>query len=348
VRQAGLILAKFILEKEAHEAKPAAERPLTVREALDIYFDEWGHATRSYVQAENAIGYFLAFMGDKAVVDLTQQDINAYEKARKAGTAKWQHPEHRTPDPKYRTKPRGLPAKAGTIQREVSVLLAAINHCAKNYPKRLPPVLAPELTKPKGSSPRPHWLTVEQWRKHIAQIEAWRPDVARFCRLAVATGARREALCELTWFQVDFDARLIHLNPHGREQTKKRRPTIGMSSTLYDMLKAWRRETDSPFVLGGMRATQATALLRYYSYSRGVRPLLTPHIFRHTFATWALHRRRTTWEIAQALGTTEKMIEETYGHGHDSVQQRTAETVAQALEIDERIAPEKGADANQQ
>lgn len=39
-----------------------------------------------------------------------------------------------------------------------------------------------------------------------------------------------------------------------------------------------------------------------------------PHILRHTCATWMLQRGVSTREVAGYLGTSEKVIEKTYGH----------------------------------
>jgi integrase len=41
---------------------------------------------------------------------------------------------------------------------------------------------------------------------------------------------------------------------------------------------------------------------------------VTPHILRHTCATWMLQSNVSTREVAGYLGTSEKVIEKTYGH----------------------------------
>jgi integrase len=46
-------------------------------------------------------------------------------------------------------------------------------------------------------------------------------------------------------------------------------------------------------------------------------PGITPHVFRHTAATWMAQARVPLWEIAGMLGhTNPRMLEETYGHHH--------------------------------
>jgi len=61
--------------------------------------------------------------------------------------------------------------------------------------------------------------------------------VLLFCLLAANTMARPEPLLELTRFQLDFESKLIKLNPEGRKQTKKYRPTVPMTDTLMPWLQ---------------------------------------------------------------------------------------------------------------
>jgi integrase len=41
---------------------------------------------------------------------------------------------------------------------------------------------------------------------------------------------------------------------------------------------------------------------------------VTPHVLKHTCATWLLQTGRPIWEVAGYLGTTEKVIRDVYGH----------------------------------
>ena len=44
--------------------------------------------------------------------------------------------------------------------------------------------------------------------------------------LGIATAGRPEAILDLKWDQVDLTGGVIHLNPTGRIQTNKQRPTV--------------------------------------------------------------------------------------------------------------------------
>jgi integrase len=43
---------------------------------------------------------------------------------------------------------------------------------------------------------------------------------------------------------------------------------------------------------------------------------VTPHTFRHTWATWAAQRGVPLFEIAGMLGDTMKTVEKNYAHHH--------------------------------
>lgn len=64
----------------------------------------------------------------------------------------------------------------------------------------------------------------------------------RFLILAVGSASREAALRELTWDHVDLKLGRIYLNPEGRRQTEKRRPTVPISPTLARELESWLRE----------------------------------------------------------------------------------------------------------
>jgi integrase len=45
-------------------------------------------------------------------------------------------------------------------------------------------------------------------------------------------------------------------------------------------------------------------------------PDVTPHVLRHTAATWLMQLGTDKWEAAEYLGMTAKQLDETYGHHH--------------------------------
>ncbi len=105
----------------------------------------------------------------------------------------------------------------------------------------------------------------------------------RFLVLAIGTASREAALRELTWDQVDLKLGRIYLNPAGRRQTKKRRPTVPISPTLGRELDSWTRD--------------GTHVITYYGKALSTREFFDrlaeiagvtggPNVIRHTVRTF--------------------------------------------------------------
>ncbi|GIK98490.1 MAG: hypothetical protein BroJett029_26990 [Alphaproteobacteria bacterium] len=96
-------------------------------------------------------------------------------------------------------------------------------------------VAAPYVMLINESDPPERVATIEEmaWLFRAAKHDHER----MYLLLAIGTLARPEAIVQLTTFQVDIEPRLIRLNPPGRRQTKKRRPTIPICDTLLPYLE---------------------------------------------------------------------------------------------------------------
>jgi len=105
----------------------------------------------------------------------------------------------------------------GTIRLELSKLRASL----KWAEKKALIAKAPFIWMPAAADPRDVRLTREQAARFIAACEA--PHIKLFVVLALTTGARKEALLDLTWDRVDLDARRINLKDPTRARTAKGR-----------------------------------------------------------------------------------------------------------------------------
>jgi hypothetical protein len=52
---------------------------------------------------------------------------------------------------------------------------------------------------------------------------------------------------------------------------------------------------------------------------------ITPHILRHTAATWAMQRGLDVWAVAGWLGMSREVLERVYGHHHPDFQHDVAD-----------------------
>lgn len=55
---------------------------------------------------------------------------------------------------------------------------------------------------------------------------------------------------------------------------------------------------------------------------------VTPHVLRHTAATWAMQRGADLWAAAGLLGMTAEMLQDRYGHHHPDFQREAANKLA--------------------
>src|SRR3974377_1626888 len=58
---------------------------------------------------------------------------------------------------------------------------------------------------------------------------------------------------------------------------------------------------------------------------------VTPHILRHTAATWAMQNGGDLWQIAGYLGMTIETLQAVYGHHHPDYQADAAAAIAGRL-----------------
>jgi integrase len=275
---------------------------------LDDYLKEHARPNIAAIeQAEIACDYFRAyFPAGKLASAVTEEDIAGYVTARRECAIK------RARDPR--------PAGNGTIRRELGTLVAAFNHAVRK--KRLAAGSIPHIAPPAAPPPKNLWLTPDDEAALLAacpvetvpsndQPEPRLTRIYRFIMLAADTAARKEALEKLTWFQVDFGAGFINLNPQGRLQTKKRRSVIPMSTRLRAVLERAYREKESGWVLdnpGSIRASMETLT------AKARMGWVTPHVFRHTWATRAARAGVSMVDIADFLGDDLRTVEKNYRH----------------------------------
>lgn len=88
------------------------------------------------------------------------------------------------------------------------------------------------------SEPRDFIPTIPQMARFLDAIE--HEHVFRYALMEINTWARPEAVFELNAkVQVDFERRIIRLNPPGRRQTNKVRPIIPLTDNLRGWLVTW-------------------------------------------------------------------------------------------------------------
>src|SRR3546814_14319729 len=99
--------------------------------------------------------------------------------------------------------------------------------------------------------------------------------------------ARPSAILELTWDRVDFERRLIDLNPAGRKQTAKRRPVVKMNDELFDAMQESYAAREIAHVVerGGKHGANIKKEFQEARDRSGVH--VTPYMLRHQGAVRA-------------------------------------------------------------
>jgi integrase len=131
----------------------------------------------------------------------------------------------------------------------------------------------------------------------------------RFLWLGLETGARSEAIRQLTWDRVDWETKTIDFNVPGRKRTKKRRAVVPISQALMPVLKRMYEQRNSDLVLD--TESELARLINRIADRAGIAGV-TPHVLRHTAATHMARRGVPLWIVAKVLGDTIATVERIY------------------------------------
>lgn len=194
---------------------------------------------------------------------------------------------------------------AGTVLREVGVLRAALGWAAEHQWIAAVPAISNPVPTPK---PRGRWITKAEARSLLAG--ATEPHVRLFITLGLMTVARSGAILEAQWSQVDWDRRTIDYGPgHGNKQ----RAVVPLNDEMLAMLKGAKLMACSTHIVQ-FRGQPLKSIKTGFAAACARAKLLdvTPHILRHSGATWMAMDGVPLSEIARMLGDSEAMVEKVY------------------------------------
>ena len=215
------------------------------------------------------------------------------------------------------------PVADGPVRREIGVLRAALSWAVREqWIDR-----APYIEMPPAPPPRDRWLTRDEIDRLARAASS--PHIRLFIVLGFHTAARTGAILDLRWDRVDFTHRLVSYDFPGRRQTKKRRATVPLNVPALTALQEARAVavTDHVIEWNGRRV---------YSIRRGftqacVRAGLvdvTPHVLRHSAASYMVMAGVPIGEVARMLGDTIKTVEATYAKHAPDYLRRAADALA--------------------
>jgi integrase len=274
-----------------------------VDDCLDLWFEQWIEgrmlAESRYPSLINNLKHHF---GGSRVQDLTREDARRYTAIRRRGDI------------------GRCGAADGTIRKELQCLRAAFNFmCDRVEPLelRIDRMTLPYVELPPPSPPRERVLTDDEVQSCLDYVDDLArksnrlPRITRFVYMARYTAQRKTAILELPWSRVYIDRKQINFLPSGRLQTSKRRPFIPMDDRLAAMLERAAAESVSKLVMDSSKNINN-------EWQKMVRAVkidgLTPHVFRHTWATKAAMDGIAMDKIAAFLGDTVATVEKNYKH----------------------------------
>ena len=244
-------------------------------------------------KAPARIGYSIdaltPFWEDNVIADVTPQTCRAYQSYRGVSD--------------------------GTIRRELGVLKASINYeFNQGRLTRRVAVWLPSMPESKD-----RWLTRQE---AAALLNAARMEpkskkyLPLFIQIGLYTGARKGAILDLRWPQIDLDRGLVNFNPKGREQTSKRRPHIPMPRRLKWFLTRERERSPELGYVINRRGKKINDVKNSFKTACAFAGLedVTPHTLRHTAGTWMAQKGVPLFQIGGYLGHADKRTTELYAH----------------------------------
>jgi integrase len=289
-RRAAVWLAQFV----AGRGTPAAPEQPTVSMILDGYLADRKPVVRAYATLAAAAKALRRHLGDLQPEHLTKERTRFYLKQRRA--------EGHVVGPAAALRKK--PTSDGTIIRELVTLRAALRWARDE--RWISEV--PTIETPRQAPPRDRWLSRTEAERLLASASA--PHVRTFLATCLYTAARAGAVLDLTWDRIDFNAGLIDL---GKVPGGKGRAIVPIAADLLPLLTEARKAATCSFVIehGGKPVASVKTGTRAAARRAGL-PGVTPHVLRHTAATWMAMRGVPMIEIAKVLGhsnsaTTERV-----------------------------------------
>jgi integrase len=284
-------LAAYIAQKHQREVGVRDPSRIPVADVLSVYLADVIPKHARPEESQRRIARIAEFFGLKLLSEINGQLCRAY--ARSSSTD-------------------------AMARRDLEELRAAINHHRhEGLHDRIVSVVPPDRRPP-----RERWLD----RDEVAKLlwTAWRrpkcKQLARFILFALYTGRRSAVVCGASFHReagrswVDVDSGFLW-PPERAKKTKKRNPPAPISDRLLPHLRRWQ-DSGRRYVVdwGGAPVTRIGRTLKDVAIAAGLGDEVTPHVLRHTAATWMMQSGTDMFESGKFLGLTTRTLESTYAH----------------------------------
>lgn len=206
-----------------------------------------------------------------------------------------------------------------SINRELAVLAAAINHAIVHMEWKLPnPVKGRMLKEPEG---RVRWINRAEAARLMQCASKMREGgrLSDFIELALNTACRKNELLKLEWRRVDWNHNLITLEPDDTKTGKRR--TVPLNDTAIMALKrraAYVAEycPGSPWVFckrDGTRYVYPNEAFKAACLAARIKDFRI-HDLRHTACSWMVSEGVPLADVKEVAGHSTITMTEKYAH----------------------------------
>lgn len=217
-------------------------------------------------------------------------------------------------------------------RRELEIMRAAVRYYAREYGLDVTPI----FTLGENHKSRERWLTRSEAARLLwaAYRSPYHKHLVRFILIGLYTGTRHSAILSLQWMPnttggwVDVERGVLYRRSAEQIQSKKRRTPVRIPSRLLAHLRQWREQDSGRQHIVRYENQKIGRLEKSFRKIRACAGLsgdVTPHVLRHTRATWLMQAGVDMWEAAGSLGMTVETLQNTYGHHHADFQKNAAE-----------------------
>lgn len=307
---------------------------ILIADVLAIYLSDVAPSHAREGETKQRVLTLDSWWADRTLADVNGGSCRAYVEHRTSQRWKSAKPDETGRAPRMVT--------AAAARRELEDLRSAINYhrheglCSEIVSIVLPErALERERWLSRGEAARLLWAA---WRARQVMRNKDTPravgrHVARFILVGLYTGTRSSAICGAALMptvgrgHVDLDRGVFYRHAIGRRQTKKRQTPVKLPTRLIAHMRRWQRQGLSKKAIVEWNGSAVKSVRK--SFAAAVRAAglgvdVTPHILRHTCATWLMQRGVDLWDAAGFLGMTVQQLEATYGHHHPDYQRDAA------------------------
>jgi integrase len=198
--------------------------------------------------------------------------------------------------------------KPATVNRELALLSVALGY-ARKMGFEVPPM--PRGLKMREPETRLRWLTEDEADRLMEAAQSSKAEfLADWIRVALDTGMRAGEICSLRWGDLLTDRLTIqaHNAKSGRSRTIPLTPAAQAALRRQPKRSVWVFSQPDGSPVKDVRTAMVNACKR-----AGIEPI-TPHLLRHTCASWLVQRGVPLYSVRSMLGHSTIAVTERYAH----------------------------------